>query len=215
MASCDLNSVLNFNQNFACRKDNGQRNEEKIDLSKYDEQGIRHINALYLPTLSKQEVVRNVEKCVKTDPRLFRFSDYTLLDKELDESIPKLSEVSIDKDMDNYGNIGSHYKNYEDIKAGQIKYYLDKDIEHFYKPQVINGATIKCKVYTDPMGSNRFEFKRELEKPYCPYRRNITTEYENCLSFVEDSNFHSSDIIFAHNTNLPRNSRIRSSRTVN
>jgi hypothetical protein len=205
MASCDLNSVLNFNQNFAC----GKEKDQKIDLSKYDEQGIRHINALYLPTLSKQEVVRDVEKCVKTDPRLFRFSDYTLLDRELDETIPKLSEVSIDKDMDNYGNIGKHYKNYEDIKAGQIKYYLDKDIEHFYKPQVVNGATIKCKVYIDPMGSNRFEFKRELDKPYCPYRRNETTEYENCLSFVEDTNFRSTGIIFSRDTNLPKNARIR------
>jgi hypothetical protein len=59
------------------------------------------------------------------------------------------------------------------------------------------------------MGSNRFEFKRELDKPYCPYRRNETTEYENCLSFVEDTNFRSTGIIFSRDTNLPKNARIR------
>jgi hypothetical protein len=206
MTSCNLKTVLNFNDNFECKNPNNGQTIQKIDLSKYDASGIYKVNALYLPAEGVSQNI--VEKCVKPDPRLSRGGDqYVQLDRELPETVPKLSSISTDSSLRNYGNLGKSYKNYEDIKAGQIKYYFDKDIEHFYKPHVMNGSTVNCSVYTDPMGSNRFQFKRVLDKPYCPYKRNENTEYENCLSFVEDTNFRSAGIIFAHDTNLPKNTR--------
>jgi hypothetical protein len=203
MTSCNLKTVLNFNQNFVCSTNN---DVQKIDLTKYDDKGIFNVNALYLPVEGVSQ--NTVEKCIKPDPRLSRGGgQYVQLDREISETIPKPNLIYTDPELRNYGNLGKSYKNYEDIKAGQIKYYFDKDIEHFYKPHVVNGNTINCSVYTDPMGSNRFQFNRVPDKPYCPYKRDENTKYENCLSFVEDTNFRSSDLIFSYDTNLPKNTR--------
>lgn len=207
MTSCELKTVFNFNENFSCKKE-VQNGVQKIDLSKYDDKGIFKVNALYLPVEGISQ--NTVEKCVRPDPRLCRGGEACVkLDTELPETVPKNHLISTDPSLKKYGNLGKSYKNYEDIKAGQIKYYFDKDIEHFYKPHVVEGNTIHCSVYTDPMGSNKFQFKRVPDKPYCPYKRTEDTQYENCLSFVEDTNFRSAGIIFARDTNLPKNARIR------
>jgi hypothetical protein len=56
---------------------------------------------------------------------------------------------------------GKMYGDYNDIKAGQILYYLDESIQDtLYKPLFINSANIDGIMYKDPMGSFKPQYNR-------------------------------------------------------
>ena len=56
---------------------------------------------------------------------------------------------------------GKFYGDYNDIKAGQILYYLDESISNtLYKPIFTNSANVDGILYKDPMGSMKPQYNR-------------------------------------------------------
>ena len=57
--------------------------------------------------------------------------------------------------------LSKNYKDYRDINAGQITYYIDKSIEDaFYKPIYENNAFDTGYLYKDPMGGIKPQYER-------------------------------------------------------
>jgi len=98
-----------------------------------------------------------------------------------------------DKKYDSYK---TNYIPYENIKDGQIVYYIDKSIsDAFYEPVYTEKARETMILYKDPMGSMKPEHNREpIMNVY-----NHTTEKAECypygLSFIQDSQTFREDIM--------------------
>ena len=130
------------------------------------------------------------------DPRLisiFHNGQVTPLDKPpIDHSI-KLVDVYTHPSLKNYK--GNKYKNYADIKAGQIVYYNDKSIEDdLFKPNFANPAEVTKTIYKDPMGGTYPEYVR------IPVRNDnvLSTRgrrYVYGLSAIDDQNEFREDIM--------------------
>lgn len=105
--------------------------------------------------------------CVVTafDPRLIS-APRGGFSQQLDRP-PYSGEVRLkhiyDKDLDHYGQ---GYKNYQDIHAGQIMYYIDPDLEPTYNlPAFTIRSKVDAEVYQTPMGGLWPQYhKRPLTK---------------------------------------------------
>jgi hypothetical protein len=80
------------------------------------------------------------------------------------------------------------YKNgYQNIKGGQIQYYVDKSIEDaFFEPTFINQRNVTSYTYIDPMNNIKPHYERQSDY------------YDNpgySLSFMKDSQEFREDII--------------------
>lgn len=57
---------------------------------------------------------------------------------------------------------GQNYKNYEDIHAGQIQYYVDKDLAPvLFGPNFTIKSNVNGQIFKDPMGAVKFASTRE------------------------------------------------------
>jgi hypothetical protein len=132
---------------------------------------------------------------VSNDPRLVSSAhngQLLGLDRPaLDEGV-RLKDIYTDSRMKNFG---IRYKNYEDIKVGQIAYYVDKSIEDaLFQPNFEKPASVTGRIYKDPMGGTYPEYVRIPLK----YENNIKTKdktYTDGLSFLEQTNENKEDIM--------------------
>ena len=113
---------------------------------------------------------------MNSDPRLYNAAAVTWLqlDKPPLVSTPKLDTLSTDKSLNRYGK---GYRSYSDINAGQIVYYIGKDIEDaFYKPLYTTPEMAIGTLYQDPMGAIKPQWDRFPNKKYDPILGN---QYDN------------------------------------
>ena len=80
-----------------------------------------------------------------------------LLDKPVYSGDVQLKDVYND-DLYKYGQ---DYKNYEDIHAGQIQYYVDEDLAPvLFQPNFTIKSNVNGQIRKDPMGAIKFQSTR-------------------------------------------------------
>jgi hypothetical protein len=86
-------------------------------------------------------------------------------------------------------NYGKNYTDYASVNAGQIQYYVDKELaEPFYSPVYgIKSGSVGT-TYKDPMDSQKPVFTKEYP-PECKYSTGT------CLSYIDDTTKFRDDII--------------------
>jgi hypothetical protein len=129
------------------------------------------------------------------DPRLIdvpRSFSMVLDSIPIDSNNLKLCQINTNPYLDNYGQ---NYKTYSDINAGNILYYNDKSIEDaFFGPNFVTSSNVDSYLYKDSMGSIKPHFKRVPLK--CnDYLTSENRNYENCLSWMDDSTSFREDIM--------------------
>ena len=85
-------------------------------------------------------------------------------------------------------NYGRGYTDYKSVNAGEIQYYIDKDIaDPFFAP--VYGMPSKTTAYAwdDPMGTTKVQFEKKFD--------NSRQKHTNMLSSVEDTTKHRDDIM--------------------
>jgi hypothetical protein len=85
------------------------------------------------------------------------------------------------KEISKYGGV---YQTYGDINAGNIQYYLSKDIsDPYYLPNFITPSIVKTDVWIDPMSNIKPQYPRQSLKAYGwdPCNK------DDCDSFTHDS----------------------------
>lgn len=131
---------------------------------------------------------------ISMDPRQYdqARAEYLPLDRPPIDGNVRLKNV-YDPSIDDYG-IG--FTPYEQIRDGQIIYYIDKSIEDaFYKPVFSEPALETAQMFVDPMTS----FKPEYNRQAMVNTENPTTTtamyYPYCLSSIQDSQSHREDLM--------------------
>jgi hypothetical protein len=131
---------------------------------------------------------------ISADPRLISVphAQSLVLDRPPIQSNIRLSQLTTDKKLNNYGQ---NYSGYSSINAGQIMYYVDKSIqEPFYNPNFSTSTQTYSTLYKDPMDSIKPQYVRKpfsSENPLLVKRDN----YRGGLSWIQDSMDHREDII--------------------
>lgn len=218
LSSCDCYSCMNKSKNFINNKNKTNCNfspalecKERIifknQIEPLDKIGYNIINPEAIQNLyandfyeiecKRDEMNDSCPKKVYTspDPRLisiYHGGQKLALDRPpLDPNI-KLKDIYTDKSNKNYKNI---YKDYADIKGGQIMYYIDKSIEDdLFQPVFENASNVTGQIYKDPMGGTYPEYERvPIKNNNVLNTRNRTYEYG--LSSINDQNEFREDII--------------------
>jgi hypothetical protein len=138
--------------------------------------------------------------CVKDqyaglDPRLYNDARNELLTLNLPPLGRQiyLNDLMTDKSLDKYGQ---NYKTYSDINAGQQLYYIDRgDEDPLTTPVFAVSAKATGYVYKDPMDAYKPQYVRTPLKCDNPIGGPIRSNYEGCLSFMEDTLNQREDII--------------------
>ena len=127
---------------------------------------------------------------VSSDPRLIsavHSGDKIILDRPPLFGEVKLKDIYTDPSLDNYGK---RYRNYADIKTGQIMYYFDKSISgNYFNPVFVNESVAVGRNYRDPMDSYKPSYER------LPVKDKNRQGYKECLSFLADTNESREDLI--------------------
>ena len=194
----------NFSPYFECKNTYEFKNQiEPLNKTGYDYLNPQVITNSYAKDFypvdcEKTQIGGNCHDTVYTsfDPRLVSGAhngQKLFLDTPpLDDSI-KLADIYTDPNLKNYGK--SIYKNYSDIKNGQIMYYIDKSIEDsLFQPNFENPANVRGNIYKDPMGSTYPEYKRYplIDNNFLHTKNR---KYRYGLSSIDDSNEFREDII--------------------
>lgn len=131
---------------------------------------------------------------ISMDPRLFDSprADYLALDRPPTTGDVRLADVYDPK----YENYGRGSMPYEDIRDGDITYYVDKSIQSpFYKPVFSEPAEERLSLFQDPMGAMKPNADRiplvNVDNPVTT----TATSYPYCLSFIQDSQSHREDLM--------------------
>lgn len=129
-----------------------------------------------------------------TDPRLVSAAhsgQVLTLDRPPIDASMRLSKIDTDPKLNGYGQC---YKNYSDVDAGQVTYYVNKEREDpFYPPVFSTPAYTVGEMYQDPMGALKPQYNRYTGIPQGPC--NDQECYDGCLSWIQDSSGHREDII--------------------
>ena len=124
------------------------------------------------------------------DPRLLNSmtADIIALDRPPTESTVRLADV-YNEDLRGYGK---NYKDYKDISAGQITYYIDKSIEDpYFSPVFEISSYVEGQVYQDPMNSIKPAYYRQPLVSSDPLKNNMRnfsklTSINDSTSFREN-----------------------------
>ena len=140
--------------------------------------------SIYLNNYEKDFIrMGKTETFVSTDPRLISAAhngQILSLDRPAFLGEVKLKDVYTDPTLKNYGK--TYYKDYNDIRAGQIMYYIDKSIsDPFFKPVYANQSLALGRNYVDPMTSYKPSYQR------IPVIAKREQNYAGGLSFLEDT----------------------------
>lgn len=85
-------------------------------------------------------------------------------------------------------NYGRRYVDYASVNAGQIQYYIDKDISQpFFSPVYGMPSKTTGYMWRDPMGTLKPQFEKDFD--------NTRLQHVNMLSSIEDTTKHRDDII--------------------
>ncbi len=107
-----------------------------------------------------------------------------LLDKPALSGSVKMDDTAY---IDNR-NYGARYRDYRDIKNGQITYYVDQSIEHpFYSPVYTLSSTVDKVIRKDPMDSVRTEY---IKKPITSSLHHVSND-----QFTRDTLSHREDLM--------------------
>lgn len=165
-------------------------NQASVGDNKFD-QTFKVINSETCPRSSCRGVTY-----LNSDPRLFNAAGGTWLqlDRPPIVTTTKLKDLTTDKSLNNYGK---GYKSYNDVDAGQIIYYINKDFQDaFYEPLFSKKATAIGTMYKDPMGNMRPQYDRIPNEKYDPILGNpCDSAGEYCLSWMKDTQFHREDLL--------------------
>lgn len=128
---------------------------------------------------------------IAPDPRLYSTTraNYLPLDRPPIDGSVRLKNM-YKKDLDDYGQ---GYTPYNQVRAGQIEYYIDKSIQDpFFEPVFATKADVVSVLYKDPMGGLKPEYSRVVKN----VNPTTTSEcYPDCLSFIQDSQSHREDLM--------------------
>ena len=124
------------------------------------------------------------------DPRLLNSAtgDIITLDRPPTESTVRLADVY----NENLRGYGKNYKDYRDINAGQITYYIDKSIEDpYFSPLFQISSYVEGEVYQDPMNSMKPAYYRQPLVSSDPLKNNMRnfsklTSINDSTSFREN-----------------------------
>ena len=101
-----------------------------------------------------------------------------LLDKPVYTGDVKLKNIYDDK----LYQYGKNYNNYTDIHAGQIQYYINKELAPvLFEPNFTIKSHINGQIFVDPMGSVKFQSTRKpqlIDGSYISEYQNIRDEME-------------------------------------
>jgi hypothetical protein len=192
-----LQTNCNFNNKYFSCKNRAYIGDkiEPTNQSGYEFINPEVISSAYAPEFYKVNCEDIGEVYTSQDPRLisiFHNGQVTPLDVPPTDHSIKLADIYTHPTMKNYG---VRYKNYADIKAGQILYYNDKSIEDdLFQPNFANPARVTTTIYSDPMGGTYPEYLRT------PVRGNnvMSTQgrrYTYGLSSIDDQNEFREDIM--------------------
>lgn len=193
----------NYSPYFDCYN----RVEIKKEIQPTDKEGWRDLN----PQVYTDKVASgfNAVKCqtncpvapscpstvfLSRDPRQFDSprADYIPLDTVPIDGNVKLKDI-YDKKFENYG-VG--FTPYEEIKDGQILYYIDSSIENaFYKPVYSEPAEETMNLFKDPMGAMKPEYNRTALVNNINPTVAFPTSYPYCLSYLQDTQSFREDIM--------------------
>ena len=157
------------------------------------------LNPRTYSNLYAKDFYKSNENCdnsyTSTDPRLisiFHNGQQLELDRPPMDGSMKMKDI-YNPELNNYGK--PVYKNYKDINAGQIMYYIDRSIEDtLHKPLFNNPALIDGELYTDPMSSTYPEYRRiPVSNENVLNTKNRL--YSDGLSSLSDTNEFREDII--------------------
>ena len=136
----------------------------------------------------------NNEYYYSPDPRLIHvpYSERLILDFPPLTNNINSKNIETEETLDNYGQ---KYKDYSDINAGYITYYVNKKYtDAFYSPTFGSSANVYGTLYKDPMDSLKPQYNRESLK-----QNNVLNtqrkSYDGCLSWINDSNNFREDLI--------------------
>lgn len=175
------------------------------DNTELDERGKINLNKqVYTQKYSKSfketdKVCDNNIQYSSRDPRTYDWSrsQWTTLNSPPIDGNVKLKDVY----NNNLKDYGQKYTGYADINAGQINYYIDKQIaEPYFNPLFAFPSSYQKVIYKDPMDNLKAEYPRTV-----PYRNPMVKEcadlgHENkkvCLSWINDSNQFREDLLTA------------------
>lgn len=130
---------------------------------------------------------------ISQDPRLYSTTRYNYLplDRPPIDGDVRLKNI-YDKKYDWYNY---NQNPYENIRDGQIEYYIDHSIEEpFFNPLFSQQAKDVAVLYKDPMGGVKPEYSRIPQNTYNPTVAKPKS-YLNCLSFIEDTQAHREDML--------------------
>jgi hypothetical protein len=97
-----------------------------------------------------------------------------------------------------YNEYGENYHTYNDIKAGQITYYIDPLImDPYFSPNFTIDSDIQGVLYRDPMGSLKPTYVRKAVK--------MPNEKYNPLSSIRDSAVFREDIMASNMAQINQN----------
>jgi hypothetical protein len=89
-----------------------------------------------------------------------------------------------------FGRYGTKYRNYLDMNAGQITYYLDENTcRPFTSPVFTTPARVRGRLFVDPMGQVKPEYSRVPRVEYawnCPYADACDSATHDTLEFRQD-----------------------------
>jgi len=82
-------------------------------------------------------------------------------------------EVPLGKIYDkNLTDYGQGYKSYDDIHAGQLRYYIQKDLTPvLFDPLFVMPSNVTSQLFEDPMSSRKFQ---TIRKPILTNNRNVS-----------------------------------------
>lgn len=160
--------------------------------------GYNYINPKAITDKYSTEYAKHPEHgtYISADPRLA----YTPRAQRLELDRPPfrtshtMDEIAHDRSLDRYGQ---DYRDYKDIRAGQIVYYTSDALDSpFYPPIFSNTARIVGYDYTDPMGSSKPQYFREpLTNPDYLHTDRGPYSYPHMLSWIRDTNEHREDLM--------------------
>lgn len=94
-----------------------------------------------------------------------------------------------------YDAYGKGYKNYMDINAGQIRYYIDEsNMDVYSTPNYTTPSRVKNRLFVDPNGIVKPEYERFPLTEYS-WNRYSNGCYDACDSFTHDSLEHRQDLM--------------------
>jgi hypothetical protein len=95
-----------------------------------------------------------------------------------------------------------YYDSYADIRAGQIAYYIDKEVQRPFPSQLFNlkNSKISYEDYIDPNGVHK-PHRRIMYNDsdnHLPSSSPFSPSSQSCLSFIKDTQTFRNDILSSH-----------------